>query len=163
MPATVTSIKKDVKVFTVYSINSHTARHSSSARPRKKLLQRSWRHSANVMRERSGLDTLCAHLLRNASAVSPEPVQQKPDRFGGEQVGRRDLSHLVETLVALGHQMAGTKLRMEEHAVQLLCLNLAGRHGPVLNCYQKQGADDTRGQIVLVQLGRQVHVSCSSL
>ena len=85
------------------------------------------------MRERNGLDTLCAHLPRNAAVVPLEPVQQKLDRFGGERIGRRGLSHLVETLVELGHQVAGTQLWMEEHAVQLLCLNLAGRRGPVLN------------------------------
>ena len=101
---TVTFIMKETTVFAVYSINSRAARLSSSAQPHKKLLQRSWRHSANVMRERSGLDTLCAHLLRNAAAVPPENVQ-KLDRFGGERIGRKVLSHFVETLVARRHQV----------------------------------------------------------
>ena len=48
---------------------------------------------------------------------------------------------------------------MEEHAVQLLRLNLAARRGPVLAWVQKeQGADFVKGQVVLVQLGGQIHV-----
>ena len=69
------------------------------------------------------------------------------------------MRHLVETLIIMGHHVARTHLRMEEHAVQLLRLKLAARRGPVLAWVQKeQGADFVKGQVVLVQFGGQIHV-----
>ena len=103
--------------------------------------------------------TLCVHSLRHVPVIPPEPVQQKFARFGNERVGRRCLRHLVETLIILGHHVARTHLRMEEHAVQMRRLNLAARRGPVFAWVQKeQGADFVKGQVVLAQLGGQIRV-----
>ena len=88
------------------------------------------------------LQRTCVHLLRHVSVVPLEPVRQKLAFFGNEQVGRRCLRQLVETLIVLGHHVAGIHLRMEEHTVQLFRLNQAAHRGPVFAwLQQKQGAD----------------------
>ena len=72
-------------------------------------------------------------LLRSGSIVPPEPVRQKPDRFGGERIGRRVLSHSRRDTGCTGTSRARNHTQDGGHAVQLLCLNLASRRGPVLN------------------------------